>query len=105
MILHSVSFRWRDGVTAEQIQGLTAALAQLPARIPVLLKYYFGPDLGLREGNADYAVIALLKNPEDVDAYVDHPAHVELSRRYTQVMAASRSAVQFALPDDVVLNL
>lgn len=104
MILHSVSFRWHPEVTAEQVDALTAALSQLPAQIPVLVSYHYGPDLGLREGNADYAVIALLQNPEDVDTYVDHPAHVELSRQHTQVMAASRSAVQFALPENAVLD-
>ncbi|WP_234820653.1 Dabb family protein [Mycolicibacterium goodii] len=83
MILQSVSFRWRPEVTAEQVSALTDALSRLPAQIPVLLSYHFGPDLGPREGNADYAVIALLQNLEDVDTYVDHPAHVEFSRQHT----------------------
>ncbi|WP_235623968.1 Dabb family protein [Mycolicibacterium goodii] len=95
-----MSFRWHAGITAEQIAALTVALTALPSQIPVLLSYRFGPDLGLREGNADYAVVALLRNPRDVDTYLDHPAHIEVMRQYTRVMAAERSAVQFTVHEE-----
>lgn len=98
MIMHAVSFRWREDVTSEQIDAFTTALSALPEQIPALVSYRFGPDLGLREGNADYAVVAVVRSPEDVTAYLGHPAHLNVVGHYTRVMAASRSAVQFAPP-------
>jgi hypothetical protein len=98
MIMHTVSFRWHEHVSAEQIEAFTTALAALPAQIPALVSYRFGPDLGLRKGNADYAAVAVVHGEEDLPAYLDHPAHLAVVEQYTSVMAASRSAVQFALP-------
>jgi Stress responsive A/B Barrel Domain len=99
MIVHTVSFRWHEHVSGDQIEKFTMALAALPAQIPALVSYQFGPDLGLREGNADFGVVAMVHGPEDLPAYLDHPAHLAVVEQYTRVMAAARSAVQFALPD------
>jgi hypothetical protein len=98
MIMHAVSFRWHEHVSADQIEAFTTALAALPDRIPALVSYRFGPDLGLREGNADFAVVAEVRGQEGLSAYLDHPAHLAVVEQFTGVMAASRSAVQFALP-------
>ncbi|WP_234820654.1 Dabb family protein [Mycolicibacterium goodii] len=95
-----MSFRWHADVKAEQIDAFSDALTQLPSQIPALLAYRFGPDLGLREGNADFAVVALLRTPQDVHAYLDHPTHVEVIQRYTGTMATSRSAVQFTISEE-----
>lgn len=104
MIVHTVTFRWHQGVTAAQVDEFTAALSALPSQIPVLASYRFGPDLGLREANADYAVVAVVRNEDDVSTYLDHPAHVAVIRQYTQTMAASRSAVQFTLSETEYLS-
>ena len=98
MIMHTVSFRWHEHVSADQVEEFTAALAALPAQIPALVTYRFGPDLGLREGNADYAAVAVVHGEEELRGYLDHPAHLAVVEKYTRVMAASRYAVQFAIP-------
>ena len=99
MIMHVVSFRWHEHVSADQIEAFTKALTALPDQIPALVSYRFGPDLGLREGNVDFGVVAVVRGEEDLPAYLDHPAHRAVVEQYTSVMAASRSAVQFALPE------
>ncbi len=96
MIMHAVTFRWHDDVTEAQVKALTDALSALPDKIPVLLSYRFGRDLGQREGNGDYA--AALPDAESIPAYLDHPAHIDVVQRYTSKMIADRISVQFTLP-------
>lgn len=95
MISHLAVFRWKDDVDPAAVERLCAALTGLPEQIPELISYRFGPDLGLRAGNADFGVLAQLPDAEAVAGYLDHPAHQDVVRTFTSVMAAQRSTVQF----------
>ncbi len=96
MIVHVVTFRWRAGVTPEEVEPIVALLGALPAQIPDLERYEFGPDLGLRDGNVDFAVVAHVADAAALSAYLEAPAHAEASGRL-RALAAERSAVQFAV--------
>lgn len=93
-ILHVAMFRWKPEVTEAQVAGFEQALALLPDQVGCLLSYSFGRDLGLREGNFDFAVVAELASAEEVDGYLDHPAHLRLVEEHVQMMLAERRAVQ-----------
>lgn len=98
MILHCVTFTFRDGTTGEQVQAVTAALAELPAQIPSILRYEHGPDLALREGTGDYAVAAWVSDVDGLTGYLDHPAHVEAVGTVLAPLIESRQAVQISVP-------
>jgi hypothetical protein len=100
MITHVAAFRWKDTVTEAQVAELTDAFRGLRERVPALVSYRFGADLGLHQANADYAVVAVLRDEEGVSAYLSDPAHVEIVKRYTKPMTATRTAVQFFSPPD-----
>ena len=51
-------------------------------------------DLGLRQGNADFGLAALVATPEAIAEYLDHPAHKDLFSRVIAPMCESRTAVQ-----------
>lgn len=87
-------FRWNEGVTAAQVEAFTDALIELRAQMPMLLSFRFGPDLGLREGNFEYGVVAELEAPELVSVYLDHPLHQVFVKDYAVPMVAERRAVQ-----------
>lgn len=93
-VLHIACFRWKDDVTPEKIEDFHRALIVLRSEMPVLLSYQHGPDLGIREGNFDYGVVAEVAQPEDVGRYLDHPLHQEFARNYVVPMVADRKAVQ-----------
>lgn len=95
MILHVVTFLWRPDVTNADVEAVLEGLSSLPAQIPELRDYRFGPDLGLREGNAHFGVTALLDGPEDVDAYLDHPAHQQVVTEILGPLIVARQALQF----------
>lgn len=96
--MHLVTFTWRTAVTNADVIAVIEGLTSLPDQIPELLSYRFGPDLGLREGNADFAVAAVLESPQTLAAYLDHPEHVRILEEFIAPLIDSRQAVQFELP-------
>ena len=48
-VAHLSQLHWKPGATADEIERVGAGLATLPGRLPGLLYYAFGSDLGLRE--------------------------------------------------------
>ena len=97
MFRHVVMFRWAPTATAAQIDAVVDGLGALPAEVPSVRAYRFGPDAGLAEGNFDFTVVA---DFDDVDGYVvyrDHPDHRSLITELIAPIVAERVAVQYEL--------
>jgi hypothetical protein len=97
VILHVVALRWKDGVSNDDVARLCNELITFRGRVDCLIDYRFGPDLGLRPGNADFGIVALVESPEALAAYLDHPAHQLLVKDVIAPMSASRTAVQITV--------
>ncbi len=96
MIQHVVLLKWKAGTTPEQVARVTAGFERLPALIPQIRSYRFGPDLGLNpQGNADYALVAEFANEADFSAYAIHPDHIGVMQEAIGDMLAAWQAVQF----------
>ncbi len=95
MIRHVVMFRWTAEATEEQKRQVAAELRRLPALLPVLRAYHVGPDLGLAEGNFEFAVVADFDDLEGWQVYRDHPEHRDIIARFIQPIATQRAAVQY----------
>ncbi len=103
MFRHIALFRWAEGVTEEQIAEVGEALYMLPAVIPEIRSYRFGPDSGLGEHNFDYAVVADFDAVDDFRTYRDNPDHRAIARSVIGPLITDRAAVQFDAgdrPDD-----
>jgi len=98
MIRHVVLLNWNEKCTDEHVQAVTEGLAALPAQIPQIRSYHFGPDLRKSRRNADYALIGDFDNEADYQAYVEHPAHVDFMKNLTGPILDSFTTVQFELP-------
>jgi hypothetical protein len=78
VLRHVALFRWKPEATAEDISKVEAALHQLPAKIPCIQSYRFGRDLGIQDGNADFALVAdfsdrpILAQREAIQYVIDH---------------------------------
>jgi len=90
-------FRWTAEATEEQKQQVAVQLRRLPALLPVLRAYHVGPDLGLVEGNFEFAVVADFDDIEGWQVYRDHPEHRDIIARFIQPIATQRAAVQYQL--------
>ena len=77
---------WVDDDTQAQID---AAYRKLPDLIPGIVSLKVGRDLGLLDGNADYAVYATF------EAYSDHDAHMDVIYPVLGPYLASYETTQF----------
>ena len=95
MIRHVVMFTWDDEMTDEMEQQLAAELTALAPRLAGLRSYHAGPDVGVVEGNFDFAVVADFDDVASYLAYRDHPDHQEIVGRLSRPHATSRASVQY----------
>lgn len=93
-ILHIAMFKWNDETTPDEVIAFQEALDELRGKMPILLSYHHGPDLGLRDGNFDYGVVAEVAETGDVSSYLDHPLHRKFAEAFVVPMVAERCAVQ-----------
>jgi hypothetical protein len=96
MFRHVVLMQFTPEASVEQRQAVLDGLSSLPAAIPGIRSYVYGPDAGVMPGNHDLAVVA---DFDDADAYVhyaNHPAHQAFIAEKVKPILAHRAAVQYA---------
>lgn len=99
MFRHIVLFRWTPDTTAEHISAIAEGLATLPGAIEEIQAYRFGADLGLTDGNFEFAIVADFASEADWRTYRDHPVHQQVIADRIKVHIAERAAVQQQFDD------
>ena len=99
MIRHIVLLSWKEGVSREKVEAVTAAFNSLREEIPEIVSYCFGENAGIYKGNADYALLAEFKSEADLKAYVVHPSHQKLMSEITGPIMKSFQSIQFKEPE------
>jgi len=94
LIRHTVVFRFAEGTPAERVQAIREALMGLPGRVPEVRSFSCGGDLGLREGNADFAIVAEFDDEDGWRAYQDDPEHQRIIRELIAPVTEQRLAAQ-----------
>jgi hypothetical protein len=94
VIRHIALFRWKPEATAEQKALVATELARLPAIVPSVRSFVTGPDAGISEGNADFAVLAEFDDEAGLAAYRDDPTHRAIIADHIAPIMAERTAVQ-----------
>ena len=94
MLTHLVLITVSPDATEAQVERMIAGLRALPAQIDAIGTYEVGRDMGLAEGNATVAIQATFATPEDLQTYVDHPAHQAVVVDLIRPIAASASRAQ-----------
>lgn len=97
MLRHVVMMRWTPTTTPEHIAAVQVGLGALPAAIPEIREYRFGPDAGLNEGNYDFVVVADFETAADYVAYRDHPQHRTVITERIADHVAARASVQYQI--------
>jgi hypothetical protein len=95
MYRHVALFRWTADATDEERRRVPEALAGLPATIPEIRAYSFGPDVGGADGHWDFAVIADFDDRAGWQAYQDHPDHQRVVRDVVAPIRAERATLQY----------
>ena len=89
---------WKEGTTQAGIEALGAELLRMREEIPEIRALSFGPDLGLMEGNVDFAIVEDFDDADAFRRYVAHPAHERMIKEFLRPILASRQAIQFEAP-------
>ena len=89
--------RFREGTTDEQKARALEGLATMPDRVPGILRYEYGLDAGVMEGNPDLALVADFASEEDWRTYLSHPEHVAMSERAIVPIKETMTRVQYVL--------
>lgn len=97
MIRHVVMFRFRDDADEAQRQAAHDAIATMPAATGVTESYATGPDLGLADGNFDFAVVGDFADQDAYLTYRDHPEHRRIVSDVIRPVIADRAAIQFEM--------
>jgi hypothetical protein len=90
---HVVLMTFADGLDHEFVQTVRERLNQLPQDIDVIRTFVHGADVGISEGNHDYAVIADFDNVDDYRTYRDHPQHLLFIAEILTGHVVDRSAI------------
>ena len=97
MVRHVALFRWKPETTAEDVSKVEAALHRLPATIPCIKSYRFGRDLGVQDGNADFALVADFTDQDGLTTYANHPDHQAVIQDLIRPILAQREAIQYVI--------
>jgi hypothetical protein len=97
MIRHIVLLLWKQEATPGQKAEAAAQLASLPRLVPTIRAFASGPDIGLREENYDFAVVADFDDAAGYLSYRDDPLHVDMVAKHIAPIRAEGAPVQFEL--------
>jgi hypothetical protein len=94
MLRHLALFRFVDGVDPAGVEALDQGLRALPEVVPEIREFSCGRDLALREGNADYGVMAAFDDEAGWRAYQENAEHQRVIRELLTPLLSQRTAVQ-----------
>jgi hypothetical protein len=97
VVRHVVLFRFNPDAKEADKQSLRAGLTELGGAVPEIRRYEFGDDLGLADGNFDFAVVAEFASPSDFDTYAAHPLHQRLITELVRPILAQRVALLYEM--------
>ena len=95
MLRHVVLFNWTTDATEEQKERVGAELGRLPALIPSLRVYRFGPSAGLNPGAFDFGLVADFDDLDGYLAYRDNAEHRAIIDKFITPIVAQRASTQY----------
>ncbi|HTZ90318.1 MAG TPA: Dabb family protein [Alloacidobacterium sp.] len=78
MYIHCFAFRWKPGVTDEQIERAAADIQSLQGQIPGLLETYVGRNESPRGQGYSFGGAMKFADKASFEAYGPHPVHQKL---------------------------
>lgn len=95
MFHHVVLFTWNADVPQGHEEVARRELLAYAATLPGLVSYHCGPDAGLTQGAADFAVTAVFESEADWHAYDTADEHNRIRREVFAPYVAERRVIQF----------
>lgn len=86
---HVVAFKFKPGVTEQQMQQATEDFHALKKKVPQILEFEGGPDLAMEKKKERYThcFIVTVKDEQQLAAYGSHPDHRAFSKSVDPLLA------------------
>jgi hypothetical protein len=97
MIRHVVLMAWNETATPAKVQQAVDELTALGPTLSGLRSYHAGSDVGINDGNYDFAVVADFDDAASYAAYRDDQRHRDIVSRLIAPMARNRVAIQYEI--------
>ena len=94
MFTHVVTFTWNDKVPAGHAETARKNLYEYASTLKGCISYTCGPDAGINEGNADFAVVSVFEDEAAWHAYDTADEHNRIRAEIFRPYVSLRSAVQ-----------
>jgi hypothetical protein len=78
MYIHCFAFRWKPGVTDDEIDRAATEIKKLQGQIPGLLETYVGRNISPRGRGYTFGGVMKFADKASLDAYGPHPVHQQL---------------------------
>ena len=88
-------FRFAADTTPEQVEHMAEGLRLLPGQVAEVRAFTIGRDLGLRETNWDYAVVADFDDVDGWKVYAADALHLQVIAERITPIITERTSVQF----------
>jgi hypothetical protein len=85
MIKHVVLAKFKKETTEAEIADLQKSLGALPALIPEIKLYEYGPDIVHSERSCDFALVSAFENMDTLKRYQVHPDHVVVLNKFLKL--------------------
>jgi Stress responsive A/B Barrel Domain len=97
MIRHVALFTWTEDMTQEMEEPLESELNTLALTLPGVQAYRAGADVGIVEGNFDFAVVADFDDADSYLAYRTNAQHQDIIGRLSGPPTRARASVQYKI--------
>ncbi|WP_219996416.1 carboxymuconolactone decarboxylase family protein [Nocardioides humi] len=94
-LVHQAAFAWAEHAPSDISEKVRSALDDLRPHLCGVHLLTYGPDLGLNEETADFAVFGLFADEPAYRAYADHPDHRSILHDLVLPNATSRTVIQY----------
>lgn len=86
---HVVAFKFKPGVSDQQMQQATLDFHALKQKVPQILEFEGGPDLSYQKkgGKFTHCFIVTVKDEEELARYGAHPDHKAFSKSVDPLLA------------------
>ena len=86
---HVVAFKFKPGITDEQMKKATADFLHLKALVPQIIELEGGPDVEIekKKNKFTHCFVVTVKNREDLALYGAHPDHKAFSSSVDPLLA------------------
>jgi hypothetical protein len=78
MYIHMFAFRWKPGVTPEQVQRAKSEIHGLQGQIPGLLETAVGVNISPRGQKYEFGGVMKFADKKSLESYGSHPVHQAL---------------------------